>query len=475
MENRTRVLITHHVKLCITGSAYIVHIDEGRATLHGTPDKLRQSGELLKIIESEEEQIEDEGDEEGKPIEDTLPAHVEVQKDKKAPRVLVEEETRATGMVKIRLYQMYFAMVGSPIFWTILAAVIFGSRGLDIAESWWIKEWSHSYDAPHNQTNATAIPQQEALVPQFKLVNYNTPLQLVKVNTANTDQSKADDLNFYLGVYTLIVMSNIIFGSARFAILYWGALRANRTLYSELLHRVFRAPLRFFDTTPVGRILNRFSKDFETIDSEIPNNILHFVIQCIAIVSSIVTVGAVLPVFSIPMIIVTAIIIYLGSMFVSVSRELKRMDSVSRSPLFSHFTETIVGAATIRSFGATRMFLQNMLKYVDANSRPYFYVWYSEGYFFYVFFTVYLLFIVFTRLCNRWIHVRLALIGAIINVLTGVIILKNIETMNASVAGFCLSFVLAFTDQVCLCFLQILKRNAGILIRFCCLGVLGDS
>lgn len=380
MENRTRVLITHHVKLCITGSAYIVHIDEGRATLHGTPNDLRQSGKLSKIIESEEEQIEDEGDEEWKPIEDTILAQGEAQKDKKVPRALVEEETRATGMVKIRLYQMYFAMVGSPIFWTILAAVIFGSRGLDIAESWWIKQWTHSYDTPHNRTNITVIPQQQqTLLSQFKLINAYTSLRFVEIDTMDTNHSKDDDLNFYLVVYTFIVMSNIIFGSARFAILYWGALRANRALYSELLHRVFRAPLRFFDTTPVGRILNRFSKDFETIDSEIPNNILHFVIQFIAIVSSIITVGAVLPIFSIPMIIVTAIIIYLGSMFVSVSRELKRMDSVSRSPLFSHFTETIVGIATIRSFGATRMFLQDMLKYVDANSRPYFYVWYSEN------------------------------------------------------------------------------------------------
>lgn len=374
MENRTRVLITHHIKLCIAGSAYIVHIDGGRASLNGTPNELRQSGELLKIIESEEEQITEEEIEEGKAVEDPLPAESHVKKDK-APRALVEEETRATGMVKFRLYQMYLAMVGSPIFWTILAAAIFGSRGLDVAESWWIKQWSHSYEVPRNQTNVAMISQQQTMISQFRPSNAYAPLHFVQVDTMDAEQSKDDDLNFYLGVYTFIVMSNIIAGTARFAILYWGALRANRTLYAELLQRVFRAPLRFFDTTPIGRILNRFSKDFETIDSEIPNNILNFVIQWIAIISSMITVTSVLPIFSIPMVIVTGIIIYLGSMFVSASRELKRMDSVSRSPLFSHFTETIVGVATIRSFGATRLFLQDMLKYIDANSRPYFYTW----------------------------------------------------------------------------------------------------
>jgi ABC-type multidrug transport system fused ATPase/permease subunit len=173
----------------------------------------------------------------------------------------------------------------------------------------------------------------------------------------------------------LITMSNIVVGTARFAVLYWGILRANKTLYAELLHRVFRAPLRFFDTTPIGRILNRFSKDFETIDSSIPNDLMNFSIQWTIIITSMITVSSVLPIFLVPMLLVAAVNVYLGAMFVSTSRELKRMDSVTRSPLFSNFTETIVGVATIRSFGATRQFLQDMLKYIDTNARPYYYTW----------------------------------------------------------------------------------------------------
>lgn len=87
---------------------------------------------------------------------------------------------------------------------------------------------------------------------------------------------------------------------------------------------------------------------------------------------------------------------------------------------------------------------------------------------------VYLLHI-FARLCNRWISVRLALLGAIINVFTGVIILQNIETMNASVAGFCLSFVLMFTDQVCLYSFTDLETKFRDTDKLSfCLGVLGD-
>jgi ABC-type multidrug transport system fused ATPase/permease subunit len=239
----------------------------------------------------------------------------------------------------------------------------------------------------------------------------------------STDNST---LNFYLGIYVLITSVNIVVSTSRFAVMYWGVLRASKTLYQELLRRVLRAPLRFFDTTPIGRILNRFAKDVETIDSTIPNDLINFIIQWIIIFSSIITVSFVLPVFIFPMILVAAANIALGIMFVSTSRELRRMDSVSRSPMFSHFSETLVGIATIRAYGATRRFLQDMITRVDTNSRPYYYVF----------------------LVNRWVSVRFSFMGAAINVITSVIILLNLDRMDSALAGFCLSFILLYSDQV---------------------------
>jgi ABC-type multidrug transport system fused ATPase/permease subunit len=382
MKTRTRVLITHHIKLCVKESGYLVHVDSGRASIHGTPDELRQSGKLVSIFESEGEDVLEEDAEEEEAIENTLPAaedEVDHKKDQKKPRALVEEETHATGMVKVRLYKLYLDMAGSPIFWLVMVALIIGSRGLDVAESWWIKQWSHSYDTSSNETDTTAMFRQQSLISQTRSSNNFSPFYMTEsaINeSVEVTDEKDDTLNYYLIIYMLITMSNIVIGTARYAVLYWGVLRANRTLYAELLHRVFRAPLRFFDTTPIGRILNRFSKDFETIDSDIPNDLMHFVIQWVVIISSMMTVSSVLPIFLVPMVIVAAINIYLGNMFVTISRELKRMDSVSRSPLFSNFTETIVGVATIRSFGATRQFLQEMLRSIDNNARPYYYTRY---------------------------------------------------------------------------------------------------
>ncbi|KAI8387430.1 P-loop containing nucleoside triphosphate hydrolase protein [Blakeslea trispora] len=434
MVNRTRVLVTHHVKLCIKGSAYIVHIDNGRAALMGHPSELRQSGQLSTILEDEEAEDQDELEENAEEeiaIEQTIPSQSseteqsDAAKDQKKPRTLVQDEVRATGMVKLRLYKLYVNMVGSALFWAVVIIAVLGSRGLDVLESWWIKQWSQSYET---EANSTYIIQQGSVLSQPQVAFAHTPLFLntVEHEEFSVNSNKDDSLNFYLGIYCLITIANIFVGTARFAIVFWGVLRANKQLYAELLHRVFRAPLRFFDTTPVGRILNRFSKDFETTDDRIPDDFLNFVIQWIVIFTSIISVVVVLPAFLVPLVGVAIVNIWIGSMFVSASRELKRMDSVTRSPLFSNFTETIVGVATIRAFGATRRFLQEMLCYIDANSRPYFYTW----------------------AVNRWIGVRFAFTGAIINFLTGLIILVSIDKMNSSLAGFCLSFILLFTDQM---------------------------
>ncbi|KAI8879095.1 P-loop containing nucleoside triphosphate hydrolase protein [Backusella circina FSU 941] len=428
MSERTRILITHHIKLCSKGSAYIVHIEDGRADIAGSVAELRASGKLSDLLEHEEkeEEKEEEAAAEEKVIEQTLDGEGANKKDDKKPRVLIEEESRASGMVKLRLYKMYASMVGSPIFWLIMTLLVLGSRGLDITETWWIKKWTQSY-AKDEVTVYQQIAWSQSQTSLFSQYKSNIMMMNESSNDIISMESKKEhDLDFYMRIYVLITMSNIIVGTGRFAVLYWGALRANRTLYGELLHRVFRAPLRFFDRTPLGRILNRFSKDFETIDSNIPNDLLNFVTEWVTILSSMLTVSAVLPVFLVPMLIVAATNILLGVRFVFTSRELKRMDSVSRSPLFSHFTETIVGVATVRAFGSTRLFLQNMLEYIDTNARPYYYTW-----------TV-----------NRHASVRFAIMGAVINSLTGFIILLSIEKVDASLAGFCLSLVLLFSDQM---------------------------
>ncbi|KAG0192612.1 hypothetical protein DFQ28_008488 [Apophysomyces sp. BC1034] len=420
MSGRTRILITHHVRLCLDDSAYIVHVRDGRVDIAGNLSEVRQSDALISILGSEDENEDISSDEEygsgyTKQPYVTNEIYVEADTTTSPPRILIEEEGRSTGSVSRRVYQTYMGVVGGAFFWLLMAILVFGSRGMDIAESWWIKKWAQSYPRPENNSTAADPSYMMSAMPD-SFQSFDVTRTLGTVN----------NVDFYLKIYICIALANTVIGTSRFAVLYVGVLRASKILYIQLLRRVFRAPLRFFDSIPIGRVLNRFAKDFETVDSTIPNVTLNFVAQALVVLSSILTVSFVLPIFLIPMMLVAICNIAFGVLFLAGTVEMKRLDSVTKSPLFSHFTETIAGVTTIRAFGATRMFLQDMLKRIDTNSRPFYYTW----------------------LTSRWVSIRYSVTGAAINMTIATIILFNLDRMDVAQAGFCLSFVLLYSNQM---------------------------
>ncbi|CAM0141904.1 hypothetical protein VKS41_004394 [Umbelopsis sp. WA50703] len=443
MKTRTRILITHYVRLCASGASQLAFIKGGVIKLSGDPAKLRQTGELNEVFEEEEKEHKEEAlAEEGssstaESVETIIENEAEdededAEVDKKKAKVLVEEETRATGMVKLRLYALYVNSAGSIFYWLLVVIAFIGTRSLAMGEAWWVKEWTQSYQTrSEDNENSSSLTLMNMAPMSFndfganaRVMAHNSPSNTF--HTLSEIAQPEHDLNYYLGIYVLIITVQIFISASRFALVYFGSLRASRTLYLELLRRVFRAPLRFFDTTPVGRILNRFSKDFETIDSSIPNDFAFFMQQMLNTVSIIILISFVLPVFAIPMIVISIIYILIGRLFVSASREFKRMESVTRSPIFTHFTETIVGATTIRAFGTSKQFLQRMIELSDINSRPYNNVW----------------------VVNRWVSVRFSTLGALINAMTALAIILNLDYIDASLAGMCISFTLNFTDQM---------------------------
>lgn len=428
MKNRTQILITHHVNLCVQGSAYVVFVKEGRIQLSGSPTELRHTGKMDLIFEENILETEDEENQDGKDGEEaveTIDGEQEQTTDKKAPKVLVEKEGRAEGQVKFKLYSLYFKLMGSWFFWAFFFFTILTARGLDITSTWWLKKWSQSYETnDHNITSfAPVIDDNSNQLP----VHASAHLRQGFVTPALfTNDDNEIDPSYYFKIYILINLMNILIGLAKYAITFFGGIRAGRKLYVSLLNRVLNAPLRFFDTTPIGRVVNRFSKDFESIDSSVPMDLVQFCAQWISIISIILVATSVLPVLILPMILAAFTNIYFGLRFVAASRELKRMDSVSRSPLFTHFSESIVGITTIRAFGLTQQFMMDMLNKIDTNSRPMYYAW----------------------SVSRWVSVRISFMGSMVTLLTGIFILLNLDNMDSAMAGFCLSYVTVFTNMV---------------------------
>lgn len=188
------------------------------------------------------------------------------------------------------------------------------------------------------------------------------------VDTADSNQSKYST-TFYLVILCIFCLVNSLFTLVRAFSFAFGGLRAAIRVHDKLLHNLIDSPVSFFDCTPSGRILNRFSSDLYTIDDSLPFilNILlaNFVgLLGIAIVLSIVQVSFLL-------LLIPFWFIYKKMQFYyrSTSRELRRLDSVSRSPIYASFTETLEGSSTIRAFNCEEFFLCRFMQHVHMYQR----------------------------------------------------------------------------------------------------------
>src|SRR5579862_8647542 len=129
-----------------------------------------------------------------------------------------------------------------------------------------------------------------------------------------------------------------------------GAWNAARTLHRKLTRGVFSAPIAWFDVTPVGRIINRFAKDISSLDYRLLLWLQYVIDSALRIVFRIGAVTSVMPIFVFPAVAVACIGYCLGEVYVRANIAVKRCQSVTESPLFSHFGDSILGAVTIRAY-----------------------------------------------------------------------------------------------------------------------------
>lgn len=155
-----------------------------------------------------------------------------------------------------------------------------------------------------------------------------------------------------------ILVGSVLFG-------FRGSFRAARKLFKQTLTRVTAAPFRYFDTTPTGRILNRFSTDFQIIDQSLTDQVRICLGHAFSFAVNVGVIVLVSPRFILPAVFIVYCYVRLSLSYVKSSRDLRRLESNARSPIFSKFGETLHGIVTARAFGAERRFLQGLFKSVD--------------------------------------------------------------------------------------------------------------
>jgi len=144
---------------------------------------------------------------------------------------------------------------------------------------------------------------------------------------------------------------------------------ASRSLHHSAINSTMYAPASFFETTPLGRIMNRFAKDIDTIDTTVSDSFRMFLIAFANIVGSFVLIAIIVPWFLIAVGVVVIAYSAFALYYRDSARELKRLDSILRSSLYAHFSESLAGLATIRAYGETDRFRKESEDRVNIENR----------------------------------------------------------------------------------------------------------
>ena len=182
--------------------------------------------------------------------------------------------------------------------------------------------------------------------------------------TKRHPKDQRDKINLY--IYGCLVGAAIVFGIIRAYLFLVVSLRCSERLHDKMVVAVLQAPVLFFDANPVGRIMNRFSKDVGCLDEVLPKTFLMSLQLTLLLLT-----GVVVPTVTNPWLLcvflpLTALIVYISRYYLNTSRELKRLESICRSPVFSHISETLEGLETIRTRGRQGDFLDRFYRYLKA-------------------------------------------------------------------------------------------------------------
>lgn len=400
----TRVVVTHRLAH-LRRFDHIVVLDGGRIVCQGSYDVIvahPSAGELLLSAQTEEPIVHH-----AEPPAITpppgLPHTVSSEITPDTGRI-TDDEDRASGAVRRGVYAEYMrAMVGrggmqGPMRATALVLSALGISLLPILQTSWLGYWS---DAAAG----------------------GTPSSLWSTVLAITNVGSVDPLTavwIYGGMGILVLAG---WYSEKLLWLYRAAA-AGRLIHNDALSGVLAAPLRFFDSTPMGRILNRFARDVEGVDDHLSWNIEQSFRSLSQTISALVLIIAVTPV--VVLVIVPVLFLYyrLQRDYRRSAREAKRLESIARSPRYAHFKELVTGLDVIHGFGREQYMHRTYRETLTAFQRQF---WCSV-------------------LLNRWFSTRVPLISGFIALATSVaiVMLSWNGSMSAGTAGLVLTYALGF-------------------------------
>lgn len=238
--------------------------------------------------------------------------------------------------------------------------------------------------------------------------------------------SESHSLLYYLGIYLLLCLAGAIVGTLRFFWSFLISIRFSRRMFEEVLYTILRSPLRWMDTVPVGRILNRLTADFDVLDSRLMEDIILVLVHGFEIMTICLAV-VLLSNIMIPLAaVLVAASIFVSARYLSAARPVKRLESIAKSPVFETFNAALTGVATLRVYQKTQAYTHRIHNQLDEWGTMTMHNW----------------------SLNQWMSMRMNVIGTIFTTAVGLIIVHDPVHFGANLAGFTLSYALSFVMSI---------------------------
>uniref|UniRef100_A0A673H1H8 ABC-type glutathione-S-conjugate transporter n=1 Tax=Sinocyclocheilus rhinocerous TaxID=307959 RepID=A0A673H1H8_9TELE len=390
LKNKTRVLVTHGLSFLPQADLILV-MEDGEITEMGSYAELLSRKntfadfvKAFSVSERKESATNRGNGDMGSASIQTMEAisDTEQEQDQEEVGRLTQADKAHTGRVKLEMYVEYFRTIGLAFIIPVIFLYAF-QQAASLAYNYWLSLWA---DDP--VVNGTQV---------------GTDLKLGVFGA----------LGFAQGI--------AIFGTT--VAISLGGIIASRHLHLDLLNNVLHSPMSFFESTPSGNLLNRFSKEIDAIDCMIPDGLKMMLGYMFKLLEVCIIVLMATPFAGVIILPLTLLYAFIQSFYVATSCQLRRLESVSRSPIYTHFNETVQGAGVIRAFGEQSRFILLANSRVDHNQTSY-----------------------FPRfVATRWLAVNLEFLGNLLVLAAAILSVMGRATLSPGIVGLAVSHSLQVT------------------------------